>query len=196
MPGFGFFHAHIFFYENFPEYTLNVIATENCIDLGSNEADVVVRYGLANDEQKAEVYLFQEDYYPVVSRSLVIDGVEEPTISDLKTCRLLDVKWESSNLDAPSWKRWFELGNYDGYDNYMISNVDAYELAFHAVSRAHAASLISRTIINSEDFGPELIVLKGPSLPGYAYRVVTTKGGKRKKAVQDFIRWLQSEKDK
>ncbi|KZK79045.1 Glycine cleavage system transcriptional activator [Pseudovibrio sp. Ad13] len=178
------------FYERFPDYAVNVIASEKCTPLDSSEADLVIRYGPKAPPDSVEINLYREEYLAVCSPSMLSEGNQ---IENLTSKRLLDVRWELSSLNSPTWKRWFSENNNEGYEDYIISNVDAYNLALDAVIRGNAAALISNTIFEAQELNDKIVVLNGARLPGYFYRAVLTIGGTRKKAAQNFLRWLQDE---
>ena len=177
------------FYVNYPEITLNIYSSETCDDLNGNEFDVAIRYGQKPDEATNEIELFQEYYVATFRRP----DSQTPTIaciSEMSPKRLIDVRWENSDLIAPHWKKWFEICNLDRYEEYSRMSFDAYNMAFDALKRGHGAALLSRTIVTSEECSPDLYELQGPRLPGYYYRLIMTPSGKRKATVQKFADWL------
>ncbi len=192
------------FYQRFPGHTLNISTSEKCAALDGSEVDLVVRYGpkpAEVEEGKArakdqEICLFQEHYLAAVSKSLVDTDNSEPHINDLSSLRLIDIRWEKSSLLCPSWKKWFEIEGIDNFNDYQHMSFDAYNLAFDSLKRGFGAALLSRTIIDSEEFCEQLVCLKGPELPGYYYRIINTASGSRKVSVQDFIDWILEQVNK
>lgn len=177
------------FYDRFPKLTLNIFASESAVDMSGSEIDVAVRYGPQPSPDSNEVALFQEYYVAAVSRDLIEAG-KPPRIENLMRKRLIDVRWEKSELNAPLWKTWFAEAGVEDFDNYRRMSFDAYNLAFDAMKRSHGAALLSRTIVKSTEFDDSFVALVGPQLPGYHYRVLRSSAGSRKRAVKLFIDWM------
>ncbi len=177
------------FYSRYPDYTLNIFTSEQCADLDGSDIDLVVRYG-AKSLSDNSVYLFQEFYVGAVSRSLMTSKHSAPRMSELTSPRLIDVRWEKSELIAPTWKRWFEVNAEANFSAFQRMSFDAYNLAFDALKRGYGAALLSRTIVDSEEFSEQLVCLEGDKLPGYHYRIINTASGERKASVQALIHWI------
>ncbi|WP_170419581.1 LysR substrate-binding domain-containing protein [Ruegeria atlantica] len=180
------------FYDTFPQLTLNIFASENAVDMSGSEIDVAVRYGGKPSEGSDEIELYQEYYVAAVSRELLIPNRAARTEFLIKK-RLIDVRWENSSLTAPSWKAWFDAAGIKDFDNFRRMSFDAYNLAFDALRRGHGAALLSRTIVRSAEFRDEFVEMEGPQLPGYFYRVLRSPQGMRKRAVRQFVEWLEEE---
>ncbi len=178
------------FYDAFPQLTLNVFASENAVDMSGSEIDVAVRYGAKPAEHSDEIALYQEYYVAAVSRALLTPD-RAARIEFLTKPRLIDVRWENSSLTAPSWKVWFEVAGAANFDSYRRMSFDAYNLAFDALKRGHGAALLSRTIVSSVEFDDSFVELEGPQLPGYFYRVLRSPQAMRKRAVKQFVEWLE-----
>lgn len=178
------------FYDDFPDLTLNIYASEGTADMSGSEIDVAVRYGPKPPEDGDEIALYQEFYVAAVSQELLTSGVV-PTIDNLLARRLIDVRWENSTLTAPSWKAWFSVAGHDEFETYRRMSFDAYNLAFDALKRGHGAALLSRTIINSTEFDDSFVLLEGPQLPGYYYRIMRSPTAMRKRAVRQFVGWVK-----
>ncbi len=177
------------FYDAYPALTLNIYSTESAVDIANSEIDVAIRYGAQAPEGAEEIDLFQERYIPVVCQSLM-SQTQTSDIGDLATKRLIDVRWESSSLNAPTWKNWFLQAGRDDFDDYRRMSFDAYNLALDALKREHGAALLSNTIVESPDFGAGLMRLDGPEIEGYHYRILRSPSAIRKRSVRQFTDWL------
>ncbi|WP_299979283.1 LysR substrate-binding domain-containing protein [uncultured Pseudoteredinibacter sp.] len=180
------------FYERFGQYNVNIFSSEHCVDLDSNEIDIAIRYGEKNENDDS-VYLFQEHYIPVISSALL--QTKEP-LQDINTIagkRLIDVRWERSDLNAPSWKRWFELAKISSYKTFQRMSLDAYNLALDSLTRGYGAALLSRTIVESEEYSDIFARIEGPILPGYHYRLIQNKSKSRKISTKHFVEWVDTE---
>jgi LysR family glycine cleavage system transcriptional activator len=178
------------FYKLYPDFTLNIFSSEQCVDLDSSEFDLAIRYGPKPDENSGEILLFQEHYAAVTSKHMIAEMRLPNLIENIHPKRLIDVRWEKSDLDAPTWKKWFEVNEIDNFKSYNRMMFDAYNLAFDALKRGYGAALISQTIVNSDEFSDDLICLDGSDLEGCYYRIINTASGKKKKAVKQFVDWL------
>lgn len=181
------------FYERYPLYTLTVHASENCVDLHSNEADIAIRYGARPTSENDGLYLFEDEYVPVVQSNALVSKRKSPTINDIEPKRLLDVRWTNPALDAPSWQAWFNKNNYLGYERFGCSSYDEYNLAHDALRRGHGAALISTVILETAEKQENLISLDGERLAGQAYRIIFSARGQRKRAARSFAEWLLDE---
>ncbi|PVZ70168.1 LysR substrate-binding domain-containing protein [Pelagibaculum spongiae] len=180
------------FYAENPKIVLNIHTSEKCADLEHNEIDIAIRYGAIPDEESDSTVLFQEHYIPVANKKNITQKKLNIKISDLTKKRLIDVLWEKTEMNAPTWEKWFNQCETEDYSSYHLMAFDAYNLAFDALRRGHGAALLSSTIVSSEEFSDDFVQLEGPKLPGYYYRLITTRQGKKKLSATRFTQWLLS----
>ncbi|MEH6442728.1 MAG: LysR family transcriptional regulator [Oceanospirillaceae bacterium] len=178
------------FYQRFPQYTLNICADENCIDLTNNEIDLVVRYGSVDQRNENELVLFKDHYVAVAHVSLIKGSQKSISLEKVTQKRLLDVRWTNPDMAAPNWKAWFLQHNQPGYSAFKLSSYDEYNLVFDALKRGHGMALLSNIMLNAYD---DIVLIEGEPLPGYYYRAILSESGKNKRAAADFMSWLEEE---
>ncbi|GAA6154268.1 LysR substrate-binding domain-containing protein [Pseudoteredinibacter isoporae] len=181
------------FYERFPQYSVNLFSSEQCVDLDSSEIDIAIRYG-EKSEHDSSIYLFQEHYIPVIRGELLRTDDNEQDINAIDGKRLIDVRWERSDLNAPTWKRWFDVAGISTYETFQRMSLDAYNLALDSLTRGYGAALLSRTIVESEEFSDRFARIKGPVLPGYHYRLIQNISTAKKTSVRRFIDWVETQR--
>lgn len=179
------------FSASFPAVTVNIEATEDALDLASNGVDLAIRYGPADDRSRESI-LFEDRYIAVAAIELT--GTDRrASINDLHARPLLAYKWKNRQLEAPSWSRWLTFDDRSSTQDFRISWFSDEILALHAAERGMGALLCSDALVADQLREGSMSRIEGPSLPGFAYRVVQTPSKLKRKPISLFLDWLHSE---
>jgi LysR family glycine cleavage system transcriptional activator len=89
--------------------------TKAIVDLGSNEADLAIRFGRGHYPGLESIDLFEDEILPVCSPDyLKLHPIAKPR--DLLLHRLLRLDWSSREGLWPDWPAWLEAAGVTDYD--------------------------------------------------------------------------------
>ncbi len=183
LAGFGRLHGDI---------TVDVDASEDLVDLRSEGVDLAIRYGRPPaDGEGADTLI--EDRYGVVISSRAWSEERDPTAQDLRGFRLLGYRWRNQGLGGPDWPTWLRLSGLNDLSGYRINWFSEETLAIQAMEHGHGVLLCSMVLVADKLRAGQVRRIAGPTLPGFAFRLVPGPLAGRKKAVQAFAAWLRTE---
>jgi LysR family glycine cleavage system transcriptional activator len=85
---------------------LEVIGTDDVLDLWSGEADVSIRYTRTAPTELVVHELFRDHFYPICSPALLSAGKPILRPTDLLQHKRVHCLWPAWNPEAPTWRRW------------------------------------------------------------------------------------------
>ena len=177
------------FNDLFPELMVHLHGSEKVEDLSAEGYDLAIRYG-PKDRGERETVILEDRYIAVADQGLFPDTLSS-TIDDFRQRPLLAYKWNNTAMIAPSWAAWLQ-GHHRGSDkDFRISWYSDETLALHAAGRGLGPLLCSDVLIDEELRSGRMRKIDGPSLPGFAYRLIERPTPKR--SVRRFIDWLKQE---
>lgn len=174
----------------FPNVTVNIHASEDVIDLRAEGIDLAVRYGPPHGGIGQTVLL--EDHYIAVAASAIC-GSGAVQIDQFRNKPLLAYKWKNPAFSCPTWTSWIVEAPYSHDGDYKISWFSEETLAMHAAERGLGPLLSSNVLIDEGIKSGTMRRIEGPTMPGYAYRIVELATTARKKSVRQFVEWLRQE---
>ncbi|WP_051340801.1 LysR substrate-binding domain-containing protein [Azospirillum halopraeferens] len=175
-----------------PDVTVDVDACEDIVDLRSEGVDLAIRYGrMAADGDGAEALI--EDRYGVVVSSLAWTEERDPTAQDVSRFRLLGYRWRNRTLGGPDWPAWLHLSGLGDAAGHRINWFSEETLAIRAMEHGHGMLLCSMVLVADTLRAGQVRRIAEPTLPGFAFRLVSGPLARRKKAVQAFSAWLRAE---
>lgn len=180
-----------------PDAPLDVIGTDNVIDLKAGDADVAIRYARAVPRDGRAEPLMQDAYWPMCSPLLLADGGRLKTPADLKRHVLLHYYWPPADLEAPTWPRWLALAASKWRDIPDLKDMEHLNFreelhAIEAVLAGQGIGIFSDVLLAGELASGALVKAFNVSLPGYRSYVVHTAGHPREKTIKVFAGWLRS----
>ncbi|WP_315838257.1 LysR family transcriptional regulator [Bradyrhizobium prioriisuperbiae] len=175
----------------FPDIVVHIDATEDVTTPGLHGIDLAVRYGRAERTERTGV-LF-DDRYIAVAASAVCPPAARLSIDDFPTRPLLAYRWKNSTLDSPAWSTWLAGAVHDTHRDFRISWFSEETLALHAAERGLGPLLCSDALVDDHLRQGTLRQIEGPSLAGYAYRLVEAPSPIRRKTVAALVGWLHDE---
>src|SRR5262249_34486488 len=89
-----------------PDIELEIIGTDNVLNLRSGEADVAIRYMFALPHDLLAHELFRDKFIPVCSPNLLPFGKPLERFVDMRSYPLLRGYWSPHDPHAPTWERW------------------------------------------------------------------------------------------
>jgi len=184
-----------------PDAALDVIGTDNVIDLDAGDADVAIRYATgrkAPREDIAEEFL-NDSFWPVCSPQLLPANGHLKSVADLENHVLVHSYWSASDIDPPTWQRWLAVArrkwlNLPDFKDMQHLSFREELHAIEAVIAGQGIGIFSDVLVASELASGTLVKASNLSLPGYRFYVVRKHGHPREKTIQAFSAWLRSVK--
>jgi len=181
-----------------PDVPLDVIGTDEVIDLQSGDADVAVRYARSEPTDGIGEVLLRDRFFPVYSPQLTRSDLIK-SAAGLRGNVLVHCYWSPTDVDAPSWQRWLTAARHKWGDVPDFSAMDHLSFreelhAIEAVIARQGIGLFSDVLVASELASGSLVKLCELDIPGYNFFVVRRVDHPRERIIQAFIEWLHSVK--
>ncbi len=182
-----------------PHLPLDITGTDSVLDLPAGDADVAIRYATSRQvprEGIAEEFL-SDTYWPVCSPRLLPAGGRLKNAAELRRQVLIHSYWFPSDIDPPSWQRWFQAArrkwrNLPDFTDMQHLSFREELHAIEAVVAGQGVGLFSDVLVASELASGALVKVFALSLPGYRFYLVRKPGHPREKMIRAFSAWLLS----
>ncbi|MGH6894573.1 MAG: LysR substrate-binding domain-containing protein [Dongiaceae bacterium] len=180
-----------------PGRALEVIGTDEVLDLWSGEADVSIRYAHRPPAGLVVHELFRDRFYPICSPSLLSDVAPFERPSDLLRHQLIHCIWPSWNLEAPTWRRW-SLMAQESDPNFPeigeTGNVNFREElhAIEAVIAGQGISILSDIVVARELQSGLLVKVLDLAIPGLGFYLVHVPGHPRQATIDAYRSWMMT----
>jgi LysR family glycine cleavage system transcriptional activator len=178
-----------------PDAPLDVIGTDNVLDLKAGDADVAIRYSRTSPTDGIAKEFLSDTFWPVCNRELLASGLKKA--ADLRGHVLIHCYWSPSDLGAPTWQRWLAVARSKWRDVPELKDMDHLSFreelhAIEAVIAGQGIGIFSSVLVAHELAAGTLVKAFDVSLPGYRFYLVRSPGHPREKTIQAFSMWLQS----
>jgi LysR family transcriptional regulator, glycine cleavage system transcriptional activator len=178
-----------------PNTPLDVIGTDNIVDLNAGDADVAIRYARSSPTDGIAKDFLSDRFWPICSPDLLSSGLNR--VADLRKYVLVHCYWSSSDLGAPTWQRWLTVARSKWRDVPELKDVDHLSFreelhAIEAVIAGQGIGIFSDVLVAQELATGTLVKAFDVPLTGYRFYLVHTSGHPREKVIQAFSMWLQS----
>jgi LysR family transcriptional regulator, glycine cleavage system transcriptional activator len=180
------------FNATFPAIIVHIDATEDVVTPGTCGIDVAIRYGRADGTKPANM-LFEDNYIAVVANGICPPVAGSPSIDDFPARPLLAFRWKNPTLEFPAWSAWLAVAPHRPCSNFSMSWFSEETLALHAAERGLGPLLCSDALVDDQLRLGTMRRIDGPTLPGFAFKLVEVPSCRRRKAVTAFIDWLGTE---
>lgn len=180
-----------------PDLPLEVIGTDEPLDLRAGEADVAIRYAAAMPPDVVGQELFRDNYFPVCNPTLLAKGRAIGRPVDLLDYPLIHFEWLRSDPAIPNWQRW--LATARAVDPDLPGVTRAWDLSFreelHAIDAVIAGqgiAVCSDIVVRRELDSGALVKAHDLSLPGFGYYLVHLPDHPRRAGISAFAAWARS----
>lgn len=167
---------------------LNVLATDEPVDLEAGVADLAIRYGPEPASELAFERLLVDRFAPVASPRL---GVRKPL--DLRAATLLHFDWWRSDPVNPTWPRWLIAARVRSIDAHAGMRFSSESHAIQAAIAGHGVALLSLTLVADELAAGTLVVPFGPELRAHSYYLVHSNTRTLSAPARTVRSWLLAE---
>jgi LysR family glycine cleavage system transcriptional activator len=183
--------------KSLPGKSIEIIGTDDVIDLWKGDADVAIRYARTPPKELAVHELVRDNFYPICSPKLLSQYAPITCPKDLLRLPIIHCIWPDWNTDAPTWQRWSQAMRQQGHDVSEITQNGGigFREELHAIEAVIAGSGVS--ILSDVVVGRELktgVLVKALDLPisGMSFYLVHVPGHLRPKKVTALLAWLTS----
>lgn len=179
----------------YPSCALEVIGTDDVLDLAAGEADVAIRYSVRAPAGLVVHELFRDRFFPVCSPGLLRDcpPIRRPT--DLLRFQFIHCLWPSWHLEAPTWRRWSLMARHLDPEFPEIGESGAMNFreelhAIEAVLAGQGVSILSDVVVSQELGAGQLVKALDLPIPGLGFYLVHTPGHPRQAMIETFLAWM------
>jgi LysR family glycine cleavage system transcriptional activator len=181
----------------YPNRALEVIGTDDVLDLWGGEADVSIRYASRAPTELVVHELFRDRFYPICSPALLSDGMPILRPADILRHKLIHCVWPSWNAEAPTWRKWSLMARSLDPDLPEIGEIGDMNFreelhAIEAVIAGQGISILSDVVVARELESGVLIKALDLAIPGLGFYLVHIPGHPRQSTIDAFLSWINS----
>ncbi|MFZ6733732.1 LysR substrate-binding domain-containing protein [Undibacterium sp. Ji42W] len=176
------------FQKLYPEIDLELHASDQAVDLGTDVADIAIRYGRGPYPGMVAEPLFTDRFAPVCSTQLGSIGH-----ADLGQLPLIDFKWTHDHPLNPTWKNWFAAVAlpWKARRGRLVFSDEGH--AIQAALAGQGIALLSLELVAEDIAAGRLTQPFGPSIPGHTYHLVRSAGHIPGPHIESALAWLRSQ---
>ncbi|ANN70474.1 LysR substrate-binding domain-containing protein [Bordetella bronchialis] len=171
-----------------PGIDLQLLASDDVVDLRSTTVDIAIRYGSGPYPGLASERLFADRFAPVANPRL---GVASP--QDLARVPLIRFDWKRRHPHNPTWEAWFKAAGRKEPRSAGRLRFSDEGHAIQAAVAGHGVALVSLALVADELKAGHLVQPFGPALDGHTYHVATYADRSASAPVQAVVRWLRAQ---
>lgn len=178
----------------FPRLLLNIVGTDEVLNLRTGEANVAIRYARAAPSEGPSIEIARDRFHLVACPDLVRGFSLPISATDLLGLPLIELGWPASDTDAPKWRRWDKVARELG--KWPARQAPRPTMRFHeelhgiqAIAAGQGIGLCSDILVAEELESGALIKIGDFSLPGYGFHVVWRKDHPRRRYIESFAQW-------
>lgn len=180
-----------------PGYALEIIGTDDVLDLWSGEVDVSIRYAHRPPAGLVVHELFRDRFFPICSPSMLSDVQPILRPSDLLRHKLIHCIWPAWNHEAPTWRRWSLMAQ--GFDPDFPEMRETGSMNFreelHAIEAVIAGqgiSILSDIVVARELESGLLVKALDLAIPGLGFYLVHIPGHPRQAVIDAYRSWMMT----
>ena len=173
-------------YRQNPAVELEIIGTDEVIDLRGGRADVALRYARDMPRDGTAVELARDRFHVVAAPSLVRAHGAKPW----QQLPGIAYDWLPGDSQAPTWERWGMVARTHGAPRIAMRFREELH-AIEAVVAGQGVAICSDLLIRKELSEGTLVILSSVTLDGYGLFLVTLPEQSAAPAVRNFCVWMQ-----
>jgi LysR family transcriptional regulator, glycine cleavage system transcriptional activator len=179
-----------------PRLDLDIIGTDEVLDLEAGAADVAIRYARQAPPGLVCSELARDRFHLVAAPALVGDLRRPLKPADLAAFPLIAYEWPASDRDAPTWQRWEAVARkrharVPSLADAVGLNFREEQHAIEAVLSGQGIAICSSVLVGRELATGSLACLSTISLPGYGFFVAHRPRHPKAQAIAAFADWLR-----
>jgi LysR family transcriptional regulator, glycine cleavage system transcriptional activator len=177
------------------DIALSIIGVDRVVKLDAGEADLAIRYTRSAPHGAAQE-IFRDQFYPVCSPKLLVNGPRIRRASELRDYPLIHFDWFANDPTSPNWERWFEKASTtDPAARHACNIALSFREELHAIEAVLAGqgvALCSDVIVADDLASGALVKLLDLALPGYGFYPVYAPDHTRRITIELFVQWISA----
>jgi LysR family glycine cleavage system transcriptional activator len=183
--------------EENPAIPLEIIGTDEVLDVRAGAADVAIRYARKPPPDFAAREIFRDVYIPVCSPRLLERHGPLARAADLRRFPLIHYDWITKDPEAPTWRQWFDLARaIDPAFQPVGKGIDlTFREELHAIDAVvggQGIAICSDVVVGNELRNGQLVRVHPLSLPGFGFYLLSMPHSPRAPAIEVFSAWLSA----
>ncbi|MER2022033.1 MAG: transcriptional regulator GcvA [Stenotrophomonas sp.] len=183
------------FHDAHPDIHVRLLTTDQLVDVGQDQVDVAIRYGLGTYPGVQVEKLMDAPVFPVcapgTSRK---DGKPIASPADLADVAFIHDQSAEGRPGVPDWAAWLQAAALQGVSANAGPLFPSIYLAQEAAVNGHGVALGLAPLVEEDLRRGRLVRPFDGSLPNaYAFWAVRPLAARRKSATDAFCHWLQTE---
>src|SRR5262245_56582038 len=179
-----------------PDIALEIVGTDEVIDLHSGGADIAIRYQRAPPAALRGHQLLRDTFWPVGRADLLARvPVHEP--ADFRRHTLIHMHWQASEPSPPTWKNWFHAARAQGSGSTMPTGERDLSFreelhAIEAVIEGQGIAILSDVLVARELASGLLVRALDVPLPGFGFYLAYLPNHTRQPTIDALCAWIRS----
>jgi LysR family glycine cleavage system transcriptional activator len=180
-----------------PRLKLDIVGTDDVLDLSAGEADVAIRYARTPPRGCTCVELLRDTFNVVASPKLV--GNVRKSLSPIELSRfpLIEIEWPPKDADAPRWERWeaFARKRYKVVPDLAAMPSLSFREELHAIEAVIAGqgiAICSDVLVGPELASGTLVPVSSIKLTGYRFYLLHRIEHPRLVSINAFTAWVRA----
>ena len=183
--------------EQNPTLALEIIGTDDVLDLRAGAADLAIRYARTPPSDLVAREMFRDVHVPVCSPALLQRHGPINGAADLLRLPLIHYDWINRDPQAPNWRQWLALARSidPGCETFEIAGGLSFREELHAIDAVvggQGVAICSDVVVGNELRNGLLVKAHPLTLPGYGFYLVSMAHGPRAAEVETFSAWLNA----
>ena len=183
--------------EAYPRVKLDVVGTDDLLDLRAGEADVAIRYSLKPPRDGPCTELVRDRFHVVASPKLVGSVRRPMSPARLAEFPLIEAEWPPDTVNAPNWRRWrsASLRRHQSVPDLASLASLSFREELHAIEAAIAGqgiAICSNVLIAPELASGALLVVSSIALSGFGFYVVHRESHPKAASIKAFTAWTRA----
>jgi LysR family transcriptional regulator, glycine cleavage system transcriptional activator len=184
-------------HEAYPRLKLDVVGTDDVLDLRTGEADVAIRYARKPPRGSTCVELLRDRFHVVASPKLVGKMRKPLSPTELSRFPLIEIGWPPADIDAPRWQRWeaFARQRYKIVPDLAAMPHLSFREELHAIEAVIAGqgiAICSDVLVGPELESGTLVPVSSIELPGYRFYLLHRAEHPKLASINAFAIWLRA----
>lgn len=183
------------FHEAHPDIHVRVLTTDQLVDVGQEQVDVAIRYGLGTYPGVQVEKLMDAPVFPVcapgTSRK---DGTPIASSADLAHVAFIHDQSAEGRPGVPDWAAWLQAASLQGVSADAGPVFPSIYLAQEAAIHGHGVALGLAPLVEDDLHRGRLVRPVENRLPNaYAFWIIRPSKGQRQAATDAFCSWIHAE---
>lgn len=173
----------------YPGCMLEVIGTDDVVDLRAGQADVAIRYARTAPPGLLGREILRDMFWPMCSPALLVANGVPKCPAEILRLPLIHMQWQESEPEPPAWNNWMATVGADAAEGHALWFREELH-AIEAVIGGQGVGLCSDVLVARELQVGALVKLGERPLAGFGFFTARVPGHRREPAILAFEDWV------